>query len=107
MSKIEESLNQISLRDILNSTELDSLKKNPLFENSEENEFYFDKSELLLKFVSLAIEKFKELKEEILVKCFNWVQNELHINLELKTDSFSLNKIEKIEKSKPYMKMKL
>ena len=107
MSKIEESLNQISLIDILDSTELDSLKKNPLFENSEENEFYYDKSELLLKFVSLAIEKFKELKEEILVKCFNWVQNELHINLELKTDSFSLNKIEKIEKSKPYMKMKL
>ena len=107
MSKIEESLNQISLKFILNSTELDNLKKYPLFEGAEETEFCYDKNELLMKFVSLAIEKFKELKDEILVKCFNWVQNELQNNLELKPDVYSLNKIENMENSKPSMKMKL
>jgi len=88
MSKIEESLNQISLKLILNSTELDNLKKYPLFKGAEETEFCYDKNELLMKFVSLAIEKFKELKDEILVKCFNWVQNELQNNLELKPDVY-------------------
>ena len=107
MSKIEESLNQISLKLILTKSELEILKRNPLFKNAEENEFYFDKNELLLKFVSLAIEKFKEMKDVVLTKCFNWVQNELKMNLDLKPDAFSLNKIEKLETSKPSMKMKL
>ena len=107
MSKIEESLNQISLKLILTKSELEILKRNPLFKNAEENEFYFDKNELLLKFVSLAIEKFKEMKDVVLTKCFNWVQNELKMNLDLKPDAFSLNKIEKLETSKPSMKVKL
>jgi hypothetical protein len=107
MSKIEESLNQVSLKLILTKSELNILKSNPLFKNAEENEFYFDKNELLLKFVSLAIEKFKELKDVVLTKCFNWVKNELKMDLDLKPDAFSLNKIEKLENSKPSMKVKL
>ena len=107
MSKIEESLNQISLKLILDTKEIETLKNYPLFKESEEREFCYDKNELLMKFVSLAIEKFKELKEEILVKCFNWVKNELQINLELKPDVYSLNKIETMESTKPSMKMKL
>ena len=107
MSKIEETLNQVSLKFFLNSTELKELKKYPLFQNAEENEFCYDKNELLLKLVSLAIDKFKELKDEVLVKCFNWVQSQLQMNLELKPDTFTLNKIENMENSKPSMKMKL
>ena len=108
MPKLEESLNQISLRDILDSSEIDILKKNSLFNNLDESEDNFDKDELLLKFVSLAIEKFKQFKENILVKCFNWVQSELQkMNIELKPDVYSLNKIENLENSKPSMKMKL
>ena len=107
MSKIEESLNQISLKDLLNPTELNTLKQYSIFKNAEENEFSFDKNELLLKFIFLAIQKFKELKEDILTKCFEWVKKELEMNLELKPDALSLNKIEKMEKSKPSMKIKL
>ena len=107
MSKIEESLNQISLKDLLNPTELNTLKQYSIFKNAEENEFSFDKNELLLKFIFLAIQKFKELKEDILAKCFEWVKKELENNLELKPDVLSLNKIEKMEKSKPSMKVKL
>ena len=107
MPKLEESLNQISLRDILDSSEIDILKKNSLFNNLDESEDNFDKDELLLKFVSLAIEKFKEIDDEILVKCFRWVEKVLQMNLELKPDTNSLNKIVKIENSKPSMKMQL
>ena len=59
MSKIEETLNQVSLKFFLNSTELKELKKYPLFQNAEENEFCYDKNELLLKLVSLVIDRFK------------------------------------------------
>ena len=107
MSRIEESLNQVSLKYILSSKEIESLKKYPLFEHAEETEFHFDKNDLLLKFVSLAIDKFKELKEDILVKCFHWVQNELKLNLELRPDVYSLDKIEKMENAKPSIKMEL
>ena len=89
MSKIEELLNQISLKDILNSTELNTLKQCSIFKNSEES----DKDELLLKFISLTIQKFEELKKDILEKCFEWVKKELEMNLELKPDVLSLNKI--------------
>ena len=105
MSKLKDSLNQISLKYILNSLEIKILIKNELFKNAEEKEYSYDKNELLLKFVSLAIETFKKFKQDILVKCFYWVKNELEMNLELKTDTFSLNKIETLEKSRPSMKM--
>ena len=107
MPKLEESLNQISLKDILDSAEIESLKKYSLFKNIDEAEFNFDKNELLLKLVSLAIEKFREYHDDILVKCFNWVEKVLQMNLELKPDTYSLNKIEKIENSKPSVKMQL
>ncbi len=107
MPRIEESLNQVSLKIILNPNELSILKKHPLFNNLEENEYCYDKNELLLKFVSLAIDKFKQLKDDTLVKCFGWVQNQLQNNLELKPDVYSLNKIETMEKLKPSIKMKL
>ena len=107
MSKLKESLNHISLKYILEPLEIETLKKYELFKSAEEAEYCYDKNELLLKFVSLAIAKFKEYKQEILVKCFNWVKDELEMNLELKPDIFSLNKIEKMENSKPSMKMQL
>ena len=107
MTKLEESLNQISLKDILDSAEIESLKKYSLFKNIEEADYNFDKNELLLKIVSLAIEKFREYKDDILVKCFKWVEKVIQMNLELKPDTYVLNKIEKIESSKPSMKMQL
>ena len=107
MSQLKESLNQISLRYILDLSEIKFLKKYELFKNIEETEYCCDKNELLLKFVLLAIEKFKKLKENILVKCFEWVKEELEMNLELKPDLYSLNKIEKMENLRPSMKMQL
>ena len=105
MSKLKDSLNQISLNLFLNSSEIKILKTNELFKNAEETEYSYDKNELLLKFITLAIETFKKFKQDILVKCFYWIKKELEINLELKPDIFSLNKIEKMEKSRPSMKM--
>ena len=107
MPKIEESLNEVSLKYILDPKELEELKKTPTFKNLEENEYCYDKNELLLKFVSLAIDKFKALKDNTLCKCFRWVQNQLQMNLEIKPDVYSLNKIENLEKAKPSVKMKL
>ena len=94
MTKLEESLNQISLKDILDSAEIESLKKYSLFKNIEEADYNFDKNELLLKIVSLAIEKFREYKDDILVKCFKWVEKVLQMNLELKPDTYILNKVQ-------------
>jgi hypothetical protein len=107
MPKIEESLNEVSLKYILDPQDLEELKKNPIFQNIEENEYCYDKNELLLKFVSLAIDKFRELKDNTLCKCFKWVQNQLKTNLEIKPDVYSLNKIENLEKEKPSVKMRL
>ena len=107
MSKLKETLNQISLATILDFPQIKCLEKNELFKNAEENEYCYDKNDLLLKFVSLAIETFKKYQEEILIKCFNWVKDELKMNLELKPDIFPLNKLEKMENSKPSVKMQL
>ena len=107
MSKLKETLNQISLKSILDFPQIETLKKNELFKNAEETEYCYDKNDLLFKFVSLAIETFKKYQEEILIKCFNWVKDELKTNLELKPDIFPLNKLENMENSKPSMKMQL
>ena len=107
MSKLKDTLNQISLKSILDLSQIESLEKNEIFKNAEENEYCYDKNDLLLKFVSLAIETFKKYQEEILIKCFNWVKDELKMNLELKPDIFSLNKLEKMETSKLSVKMQL
>ena len=107
MSKLKDTLNQISLKSILDLSQIESLEKNEIFKNAEENEYCYDKNDLLLKFVSLAIETFKKYQEEILIKCFNWVKDELKMNLELKPDIFSLNKLDKMESSKHSVKMQL
>ena len=107
MPKVEESLNEVSLRYILDTEEIEGLKKYPIFQNIEDNEFCYDKKELLLKFVTLAIDKFIESKDEILAKCFKWVQLQLQMNLEIKPDAYSLNRIKTMESGKPSMKMKI
>ncbi len=108
MTKIEESLNEVSLKYILDPQEIQVLKKFSIFKDIEDHEYWYDKNELLLKFVSLAIDKFTRFKDLVLVKCFKWVQNQLQMNLELKPDVYSLNKIEStMEKAKPSMKMRI
>ena len=84
MSKLKEKLNQISLKSILDLSQIETLEKNEIFKNAEENEYCYDKNELLLKFVSLAIETFKKYQEEILIKCFNWVKDELKNEFRIK-----------------------
>ena len=47
------------------------------------------------------------MKENTLVKCFNWVKTILQENLEIKMDSSIFKNLENMKKTKPNLKMKL
>ena len=107
MPKFGESLTKISLKDILNEQELDSLKNYKQFKMAAEKEYNYEKDELIIKLIDLVIDKFKEMKENTLVKCFNWAQKILQENLEIKIDSSTFKNLEKMKEKKPSLKIKL
>ena len=107
MPKFGESLTKISLRDLLNEQELLDIKKYKQFKTGAEKGFSYEKDELILKLVALVIDKFIEMKENTLVKCFIWAQKILQENLEIKLDSSTFKNLEKMKESKPGLKMKL
>ena len=107
MPKFGESLTKISLRDLLNKQELTDIKKYKQFKTGAEKGFSYEKDELILKLIALVIDKFKEIKENTLVKCFIWAQKILQENLEIKLDSSTFKNLEKMKESKPGLKMKL
>ena len=107
MPKFGESLTKISLRDLLNEQELSDLRKYKQFKTGSERGFSYEKDELILKLIALVIDKFIEMKENTLVKCFIWAQKILQENLEIKLDSSTFKNLEKMKESKPGLKMKL
>ncbi len=107
MPKFGESLTKISLKEILNDQELDDLKRYREFKSGVEKGFNYEKDELILKLLSLVIDKFVSMKENTLVKCFKWVKKIVQENLEIKVDSSTFKNLEKIKQSKPNLKIKL
>ena len=107
MPKYGESLTKISLKEILSDQELEDLKKNNQFKKAAEKGYNYEKDELILKFITLVIEKFSSMKENTLVKCFRWVKKIIQENLEIKVDSSTFKNLEKMKEAKPNLKMKL
>ena len=101
MSVLSDSLTTVSLEDFLEKSEIENLKKYPSF-----SEDYYEKKVLILKFISLAIESFEKIKENMLSKCFKWVKKELQENLEIAPDRQSILKFESYE-NEPSMRMSL
>ena len=107
MPKFGESLNKISLKDLLNEQELDSLRNYEQFKTAAEKGFNYEKNELIMKLIDLVIDKFKENKDNTLVKCFMWAQKIIQENLEIKIDSSTFKNLEKMKEKKPSLKIKL
>ena len=107
MPKFGESLTKISLRDLLSEQELNDMKKYKQFKSGADKGYNYEKDELILKLIALVIDKFREMKENTLVKCFIWAQKILQENLEIKLDSSTFKNLEKMKESKPGLKMKL
>ena len=107
MPKFGESLNKISLKDLLNEQELDSLRNYEQFKTAAEKGFSYEKNELIMKLLDLVIDKFKENKDNTLVKCFMWAQKIIQENLEIKIDSSTFKNLEKMKEKKPSLKIKL
>ena len=83
MPKFGEGLNKISLKELLNDQELEDIKKYSQFKLGLEKGYNYEKDELILKLISLVIDKFTSMKENTLVKCLKWVKNILEENLEI------------------------
>ena len=107
MPKFGESLNKISLKDLLNEQELDSLRNYEQFKTAAEKGFSYEKNELIMKLLDLVIDKFKENKDNTLVKCFMWAQKIIQEKLEIKIDSSTFKNLEKMKEKKPSLKIKL
>ena len=107
MPKFGESLTKISLKEILSDQELEDLKKYNQFKKASEKGYNYEKDELILKLLTLVIEKFISMKENTLVKCFRWVKKIIQENLEIKLDSSTFKNLEKMKEAKPNLKMKL
>ena len=107
MPKFGDSLTKISLKDLLNEQELISLKNYKQFKTASEEGYNYEKDELIIKLIDLVIDKFKEMKETTLVKCFQWAQKMIQENLEIKIDSSAFKNLEKMKEKKPNLKIKL
>ena len=107
MSSISGSLTTINIKDLLNGKEIADLLKYTQFESCKKRNYIYEKDELCIKLLTLVIDKFKEMKENALVKCFIWVRKILQENLEIKLDSSTFKNLEKMKESKPGLKMKL
>ena len=107
MPKFGDSLTKISLKDLLNEQELISLKNYKQFKIASEEGYNYEKDELIIKLIDLVIDKFKEMKETTLVKCFQWAQKMIQENLEIKIDSSTFKNLEKMKEKKPSLKIKL
>ena len=81
MLKYDDLLAKISLKEILNDKELKELKKYNQFKNASEKGYIYERDKLILNLVSLAIDKFFLMKENILVKCFQWVKKIFQENI--------------------------
>ena len=107
MRNISESLTTINIKDLLSDKEINDLIKYSQFKFCKEKNYILEKDELCYKLISLVIEKFKEMKENSLVKCLLWMQKQLQIFLHIRPDTYNYKNLEKMKKNEPSLKMKL
>ena len=107
MSSISGSLTTINIKDLLNDKEIADLLKYTQFESCKKRNYIYEKDELCIKLLTLVIDKFKEMKENTIVKCLLWMLKQLQINLHIRPDSYNLKNLEKMKKADPRLKMKL
>ena len=106
MPKNQVSFTAISLTSILSDKEMANIVKSDIFKDGKDNDYSYEKSELLLKFISLALEKFQNEKDNTMIKCFEWVKKEIQIRLGISQKTFILEKAEKAKVVKPEDEMK-
>jgi len=107
MRNISESLTTINIKDLLSDKEINDLIKYSQFKFCKERNYILEKSELCYKLLSLVIEKFKEMKENSLAKCFLWMKKQLELFLDFKPDTYNYKNLEKMKENEPSLKMKL
>ena len=107
MPKFGDSLTKISLKDLLNEQELNSLINYKQFKTASEKGYNYEKDELIIKLIDLVIDKFREMKDNTLVKCFIWAQKILQENLEIKFDSATFKNLEKMKEKKPSISLNI
>lgn len=100
MKKINKAIGSINLNSFCSKDDINYLKKYMPFKYMEGAPF-FEKNELILKFIYLAIEKFEQESDKVLTKCFKWVHEQLQRKIENKPDDELYRKIEKMENSDP------
>ena len=101
----ESDFNTIHLNTFLTDKEIKNLSQYKTFTDIKDSKYAYEKDELLLKFISLAIEKFEEIKDNSLVKCFKWVKNEFQIHLGLKPKVSPLIDLQKTNEEKDKQKL--
>ena len=106
MPKNQVSFTAISLTSILNEKEMSNIVKSDIFKDGKDNDYSYEKGELLLKFISLAIEKYQKEKDNAMIKCFEWVQKEIQIKLGISQKTF-ITKTEESKNAKPEDEMKV
>ena len=107
MSSISGSLTTINIKDLLNDKEISDLMKYTQFESCKRRNYIYEKDELCIKLLTLVIDKFKEMKQNTIVKSLLWMLKQLQINLHIRPDSYNFKNIEKMKKAEPSLKMKL
>ena len=107
MAKASQLLTTQNIKDLLNDKEIEDLMKYSQFSSCKEKDYIYGKDELCLKLISLVIDKFTEMKENSLVKCFLWVKRQLQIYLDIKPDAYTFKNLERMKQSQPNLKIKL
>ena len=101
----EPDFNTIHLNTILTEKEIKNLSQTKTFTDIEESNCSYEKDELVLKFISLAIEKFEEMENNSLVKCFEWVKTEFQIHLGIKPKISPLIDLQKTNEEEDKQKL--
>ena len=104
----------INLNDILTNNEISELEKssefNPVFgvsNQQEEQVLNYEKDELIMKIISMAISKSEKYNERTLAKCLRWVKKELQMNLQVSPDVKSIQNLTDIGQNEPEFKESL
>ena len=101
----------VLLSDILSKEEITSLRQYPQFQSDDSSDLEkidsFEKNDLVLKFISTAINKLLSIQETTLAKCLRWSKTQIHMNLDYKPDALAYKNLELLKQNKPNMKVKL
>ena len=101
----------VLLSDILSKEEITSLRQYPQFQSDDSSDLEkidsFEKNDLVLKFISTAINKLLSIQETTLAKCLRWSKTQIQMNLDYKPDALAYKNLELLKQNKPNMKVKL